>query len=128
MRHVHDHLRTLIETEGRRSELRVEEPASHLDEDRDEPFIEGFPDKAQREPYQKLLVEQLMDKANLTQQERKILLLCKIEDCREVEVAEQLGISQGQVSKSLNKGLVKLAEALESKRDNTPPASHSSLL
>jgi len=62
LRHVHDHLRTLIETEGRRSELRVEEPASHLDEDRDEPFIEGFPDKAQREPYQKLLVERTIRK------------------------------------------------------------------
>jgi len=109
------HVQTLVKTELRRSARLVFAdhvfPTRKWEEETDpEPLTTQLPDETREDPDWALLVEQVPSKAQLTDQERKLIEFLK-EGHTQEDAAAKFGISQSTVNKYLQKAKEKLAQA-----------------
>lgn len=117
-----DHLRTEIETADRRGRGELSQSADE-EADSQVQLVEQLsaPKDFSEELGRKLLVEQLLSRAGLSELEETVIKLHYFEDKTQKETAASLKVSQGQVSKVLNEVREKL-QALHFQYENNLPA------
>jgi RNA polymerase sigma factor (sigma-70 family) len=115
-----DTVRTKIETTGRRAKNQAI-PSADDEDDRLIQLAEQRPTQSQpAEAWNRtILVEQLLSRAGLSEEEGRILELSYSSEKTQEEIAVSLGVTQGHVSKILDKAHRKLRSVSSPKDGNT---------
>lgn len=123
--HVRDDVRNRVETELRRTAGWVSSASRPASADAEDPppLVEQLasPVDEEKRHYLRLLVEQVTERADLTEKEKKLLEMWCVEGRTQKEAAAKLGLSQGEVSKSLQEIRDKMRQVLQFQPDSNPP-------
>lgn len=115
--HARDDVRNQLETELRRTAgwaSHANRSASDEWQEDAKPLVEQLvsPVDEPQEHYRKLLVEQVVVRAGLTEKEKELVKLYYVEGHTQEEAAAKLGLSQGEVSKGLQEIRDKMRQVL----------------